>query len=562
MKLTNFESYVADVILWRGEDYYHSGNVVDITEYENGIFSVEVEGSDDYTVEVHIKESNEILMATCDCPYDMGPICKHQVAAFFAIREMRNYDIVSGTERDQNANKKKNLPAILEDLEKDELVKLIVEICQRDTMLKKELLLRYAPKEDEVAYSKKLIRQYIDQGLRRGRGYIDWENIDDALEGARIVLKNAEEELESGDVKLAVSLGLAVLSLTVDMIDYADDSSGSVGYVIERSLDLIRDGAEVAVSLNENDHALLFQDIWQEAMDERYDDWSDWRFQLLDTCVTLCSTPEQQKVLEDQLNGMLKELVKNSSFYTAYNIGQLKQLQFKLIETFDGTDKARDFMYENLHVSFFREKAILEQMEAGRYKEVIRLCQEGENLEKGMDGLINKWKRYRYEANQAIGDVDEQRRLALEFVYNGEMKYYVELKRLHSSGEWPDVLVELLRVFEAKNYIPSIYEDIVIEEKMWDKLLDYCKRDVSSILRLYPYLKEEHFNEVEIIFTSFIQKEASKANKRSHYQGVCSIIRKCKKAIGEESTVKLVSELMRIYSRRPAFLDELRKCFY
>ena len=48
-------------------------------------YEVEVEGTDIYLVEVKLDSNNNIVGTSCDCPYDMGEYCKHQVAVFYAF---------------------------------------------------------------------------------------------------------------------------------------------------------------------------------------------------------------------------------------------------------------------------------------------------------------------------------------------------------------------------------------------------------------------------------------------------------------------------------------------
>jgi len=47
-------------------------------------------GSDDYKVLVEIGDHGDIINSECDCPYDFGPVCKHEVAVYFQLREMLN----------------------------------------------------------------------------------------------------------------------------------------------------------------------------------------------------------------------------------------------------------------------------------------------------------------------------------------------------------------------------------------------------------------------------------------------------------------------------------------
>ncbi|PLR84831.1 SWIM zinc finger family protein [Bacillus sp. V33-4] len=86
MKLSNFEDFIEDVILERGLDYFQNGRVETVIETTDG-YTVEINGSDYYTVEIYLGHEDQVVDSFCDCPYDWGPHCKHIAAALFAIRK-------------------------------------------------------------------------------------------------------------------------------------------------------------------------------------------------------------------------------------------------------------------------------------------------------------------------------------------------------------------------------------------------------------------------------------------------------------------------------------------
>lgn len=78
----NWFKHIRREIIARGKDYYLSDRVQNL-EYEDGIYTAEVDGTDLYNVEVEI-DGDELINSDCDCPYDRG-ICKHVAAVLFAI---------------------------------------------------------------------------------------------------------------------------------------------------------------------------------------------------------------------------------------------------------------------------------------------------------------------------------------------------------------------------------------------------------------------------------------------------------------------------------------------
>jgi uncharacterized Zn finger protein len=76
--LTEFEQIIDETILKRGLSYFKNGYVTEFTEISNGEYEFNVSGTEEYTVQIKIK-NDVIVEHNCDCPYDMGPVCKHIV---------------------------------------------------------------------------------------------------------------------------------------------------------------------------------------------------------------------------------------------------------------------------------------------------------------------------------------------------------------------------------------------------------------------------------------------------------------------------------------------------
>ena len=82
MKLNGFEKYIDEMILDRGYDYYDEGKISEIVKLGDRDYLFTVQGTEVYQVFVKFDDQGEITQTGCDCPYDFGPICKHQVVAF------------------------------------------------------------------------------------------------------------------------------------------------------------------------------------------------------------------------------------------------------------------------------------------------------------------------------------------------------------------------------------------------------------------------------------------------------------------------------------------------
>ena len=87
MNITDFKLAVEEKILARGKKYFADGSVADLWAQSPNHYCAVVEGSIPYDVEIYIGTNGEILYHCCDCPYDWGEFCKHEVAVLLAVRE-------------------------------------------------------------------------------------------------------------------------------------------------------------------------------------------------------------------------------------------------------------------------------------------------------------------------------------------------------------------------------------------------------------------------------------------------------------------------------------------
>ena len=88
MNINNFEEYIDETIQKRGRKYYKDQNVYDEYEENDNEYKFEVFGSQDYTVTVKLNQNGDIVYSNCNCPYDYGPTCKHEVAVYYKLREI------------------------------------------------------------------------------------------------------------------------------------------------------------------------------------------------------------------------------------------------------------------------------------------------------------------------------------------------------------------------------------------------------------------------------------------------------------------------------------------
>ena len=99
LRLDNFEQVAGPVIVQRGSRYFRSGRVTKCVE-EDGEVNAWVQGTDLYHVTIILDEEGAIRGHRCTCPFDDGPICKHEVAVLYYLREQRKAAIHKASVQD------------------------------------------------------------------------------------------------------------------------------------------------------------------------------------------------------------------------------------------------------------------------------------------------------------------------------------------------------------------------------------------------------------------------------------------------------------------------------
>lgn len=134
MNINNFQKYINQTILGRGYDYYMDGRVDEEYVRKGNTYIFLVEGSEMYEVSVELDESGEIIHAECDCPYDLGPICKHEAAVFFQLAEIINDGDVKWDIKEAQTEQP-GIKEVLNKLPKEELIRIIMEITPKNETL-------------------------------------------------------------------------------------------------------------------------------------------------------------------------------------------------------------------------------------------------------------------------------------------------------------------------------------------------------------------------------------------------------------------------------------------
>ncbi|GMO56299.1 MAG: hypothetical protein Ta2A_01410 [Treponemataceae bacterium] len=360
MNLENFESCVDAKILQRGLEYYNSGQV-EALEYDGAVWTAEVSGSDEYHVRVTLSDpegadtgdsDTNIIESDCDCPYDFGAICKHQVAVFYALKNWPLQKL-----KNEARKTRESLDEIVSGLDKATLAAFVVDYASRNNRssrrFRDDLLVRFSKTPDVTEYARKLIKETIKEVMYRG--FVDYADVSYAVEGAYAVLDMVKKQ---PDVFAAVNLCFVILEEMVKLEANCDDSNGEVGGVIECAFMALSDST-AALPPDFSEHEKLMDLLLHHGARRMYDGWPEWRMSVYRAAVPLCAESAARKKLEKRLTSFQKPKTDvDRTDFDRYDERESQNIQYQIILTFDGEALADEYIERHLRNVDFRKMAI------------------------------------------------------------------------------------------------------------------------------------------------------------------------------------------------------------
>lgn len=567
--LSNFASWVDENVLARGRDYMRGGAVHDLEEIESGEWGAIVHGTEKYEVRVALN-GDEICEYGCTCPYDLGPICKHVVAVLFVLSARRDTARDHQTKESMAIGKKRRtvgdrLDDVLAGFSHGDLKEIVRGYAQEDRVFRSHLLThatRAGGYGDREEY-----RQIIQDSLHAAEdqhGFIGYWDGDRALKGAHELLSCADDFVTQKDPERAVLIYQVVLEEVVPALQYADDSNGEFGDCITAAMEGIE---RCARSMRESRaRQELFDYCMRESSNERFEGWTDWRFDLLRSAVSLIDSHEQRQVLDAHLTQIL-ESPSTNNFSEKYVHERAVELTLEIIRRCDSGDAVAQFINTHVQYTPIRRLAIEDALKIKKYERVKELAREGitHDTNRGYPGLVNEWLTVLLTVAERERDTAQIRDYAQKlFFERGEFEYYEKLKKSYKKEQWQEALSKLLEALQhASNRARSehTFTEIFVREEMWDTLLAFLKEHPSRDMldRCYPYLASRYPDALSVMYEHVCRALLKDVSGRGQYQDACRILRRMKKLGAKERVQELVAEFQTVYKNRRALREELLK---
>jgi len=563
--LNQFEQYIDETILKRGLSYFKNGYVSEPEEITQGVYEAIVAGSEDYTVELKIKNGN-ITEYVCTCPYDMGPVCKHVVAVLFYLQQ----DVLEikpkviplhpkqkvVTKKTKKKTISEQINEVLEKISHDELKQFIREKAEHNPPFRNIFLSSFA--HQNTNESKELYSKQVKSILRTaaGRdGFIYWNQAGSVGKQVSELLATAQKQLANNNFKSAIFICTAVMEEMTAALQFADDSNGDIGGSIDFAYELLYNIAQEKVS--EEIRILLFNYCLTSFEKRVYADW-DWHLGMLQIASEILNNEEEAQQVITCLD---------KTQHSEYEKEEAQRIKLNIIRKTKGDKEAEIFIEQNLSNPNLRREAIHKALKNKDYEKAISLSKDGiKQDEKEKPGLAKEWYDWLLKIAQSQKDKEkiiEYARYLFIDNFRNEQDFYLLLKNNIPSEKWKLFVEGIINdISTKKRWLDTdLIAGIYIKEEWWDRLMKLVAQNASlqKIEQYEKHLSKDFADELVLLYGNEIIKYMKNSTGRNHYQTACKYLRRMIKLGGRETAEKIVSDFRKQYPQRRALMEELNR---
>jgi uncharacterized Zn finger protein len=576
LTLDNFDSTINKEIVQRGQQYYLSKSILSLEEVADNQWKAEVEGTEIYTVEVYLKD-REIVKYACNCPYD-GITCKHTVSVFVALRkDMKKIQ----QEAKSTRGKKLTMEELLSKITAKELQDFILNYASLNKDFAKVVEIHFAEKDQRIDMRKHYL-DIIKKAIKKNsdHGFIDYRSTLALGKEMDNLLNQANAFIQKGKFAEGMLIGQLVIEQLIEVIGDSDDSAGEIGGSLDIAIALLRDmgnSEEVSFSLK----AQLYDYLERETAKNIYYEYGDFGDDMLQIAqATAMQIGESERFLK-----FMDRLLPSFSGYSS-DFYKRKFLEYKIevLQKLGRKEEVQDLIEKNMEMEEIRRKVVAETLAKKDYHKAKQLIQEGIKIaaSKNQTGTIHNWEKELLEMAIVEKELSAIRFYTKKFAFEHSklnIEYYRQWKMTFSKEEWAITLQNIVEEahqeaeihsknkkqiwFEPNNFIYYRLAPVFIEEKIWDKLLEITKKNLSlhTLDSVYEHLVKHYPTEILELYMPLLRQKSESLDGRSKYQEFTTYLKKLKKDIaGSDQLIhSFIAELKIKYARKPAMLDELSK---
>jgi len=602
--LSSFDRDMDETIVKRGRDYFRKGHVRDLELVDDGMWRALVEGTEAYDTRITLMKDS-ITQHRCNCPYDLGQYCKHEVAVLYAIRERTQGDAgIEGSKPNQKGVKKQPKGRTVREqveeaalkLGESELRHLVVESALDNQGFRRRLL-RSAPEPEHILPADRK-QEYIDsirdcmEDNADRHGFIGWEEAHGASEAADELCRTAEQFLVSEKYAEALPIAQALLETIYPELGRMDDSNGEFGGCIDEGWIILRKIAD-KIAPTEPLGEQLFMYCIDQAGKKVYDGWhaDDDFFRI---AIKLVTPGDREKLLQGAIDRVLMPLRERMTipasvhkgmrdfceqvddYKQEHNFEAAAELTAALLQAVGKMDEAYAFMREYLQYPDIRMSYLEHLIDIGKLAEAKDIAKKGIAIanEKRHAGTSRKFEELLVTIADKERDYRTKQALLEQFFFDRfELEEYRRWKLSFSDPEaWQrayESAIVKMKTKMATDALLNVYQ----EEGQWQEFLaciqSECKRlgsvsapygDAYSFLLLYEKQMMEKFpDDFAKLAVGSVASHLVRSTGRKTYQEVCRFLRRLRKHGYEQEVYTVSNELREKFNNRRALLQELGK---
>ncbi len=563
--LSHFEEYIDEPLLKRGLSYFKKGFVHEPAEIRPGDYEAVVEGSEEYTVKLSIR-NGVITEHSCDCPYDMGAVCKHVAAVIFYLEQEKlglTQSTKKGSSKKAKASSSKpskrktiaqQVDNLLDKVTHDELTLFVREHAAKNAQFRDLLLASFAqynPNESKALYAKQ-VKALIK--VARGKyGLIDSSGAKYISKEISPMLSLAERYLSQGNHKSAFFICTAIMDELISALLCADDREGILGNTIYAAYNTL--SAIASEEPSEDIRKLIIKYCFTSFDKRTFAGW-DWHIGLLQLAACILDTEGEVEEIFKRINSIPES--------DEYEIKEVQKIKYCILLEKKGTEIAQKYLEQNIDNPTLREVAIQDALDQKDYEKATALANDGIDQSSGYPGLIIDWYDWLLKIAESQNDTERiilyARDLLLESL-NPKRDYYQILKEIVPPEEWTGFVETIVQeAMERKPYYGvNFVAAIFVREEWWSRLFELVKTECSlDQLAKYEKLLAQHFpSELADLYAERIIEYVEDRVGRDYYRTACRYIRRMIKLGARDKADEVISQLRQTHYRKKALMEEL-----
>lgn len=564
-----FEEEMTSRSLERAYDYVDEHRIGGLEEVSAGLFHAEVHGSELYDVDIRLR-GNDIVFASCTCPYDYDGYCKHIGAVLLTLRDYKHggnhqqnvtYDAMIAKQDDSRPD----IPVAANPLaSKPEVFNRVLQHIRERVGLRKSE--RWTPAQHfylvwnqneinaivtanpaiasgmEPLMPESTVDRVMESPMRRhlGKDY-DWkfEWGDAAINGVMAVFEEAEQ---SNDYPLAMRRMCAALRKTVWFARQVDDEEGVLQTYIEHLNERILAYTYAAAPIVTGEQA---QQMLIAALgfirDTPMIEMLFWPHTPLECVIPFADIHARGTADIEQMEHQPREIGTTSFMCRTYaqstlNVAQ-QFLHDKKGDSIDGhRTNLTDYDWDaaQKHAGYWELTAQLPHGELT----MLEACYERLNDENGIKQL--------YEYYVAHSDsVADERCIPI-------------LKSMVGKSGWPQSVQNILRNYHEHDFGGKVLVRLMTEEHLSDEALTLAGQRPELLRDLLKPISLNHSAEAERLIRKQLPLDRDlQQGNRNEYRFVAMWIEQYRNVLGLDQAKALAKEIMAKYPRRYALKEEI-----